>query len=536
MVQHAELSAARTRDLLADRASDPRPALVEGATGRSLTWIALAERARHWECPPASLPPAQRVGMLFSDPLDMAAAYLGAVAHGYTVAPLDPLGAGPELVGQARALGLASVITAPGDAGSLRAALRAAGVDLWVAGAEGIEPAGAKTAAGHAEPGRGAALVLASSGTTGRPKLIPLTEAQLLHTARAVVANHGLGPADCGYSPLPLFHINGLVVGVLSALVGGYRLVVDRKFSASAFWGVVAREEVTWLNLVPAIINVLGSRPAPPPEVAARVAFARSASAPLSVAHLRQFEDVTGIPVVETYGMTEAASQIAANPRPPLECRPGSVGFPVALDARVVDKQRRPVPAETVGQIEIRGDNVVSTYWAPAGEPQAERPARAEDGWLPTGDLGRFDADGYLYLAGRCDDVINRGGEKVYPREVEEVLVSDPDVQAAAVVGRPHPTVGEEPVALVLAAGGVDPDALRSRLVDRCNEQLSRFRRPAEIVLVDSLPVGPNGKIRHAEIRRRLNGHHSDAVAPAAQGHRSPAASAGPSSAWGADG
>ncbi|MST35222.1 AMP-binding protein, partial [Acidimicrobiaceae bacterium USS-CC1] len=312
--------------------------------------------------------------------------------------------------------------------------LQDAGVGAWVAGDGGLQPLGPPGRPG--EPGRGAALVLASSGTTGRPKLIPLTEAQLLHTARGVVCHHGFTGADRGYSPLPLFHINGLVVGVLASLVGGYPLVVDRRFSASTFWDVVAREGVTWVNLVPAILAVLATVEPPPAEVVARVTFARSASAPLPVPTLERFERRTGIPVVETYGMTEAASQITANPRPPGERRPGSVGLPVGLELRVADRDGRPLPPGEIGQVEIRGDNVVDAYWEPAGTRPAERPARRPDGWLPTGDLGRLDGDGYLFLAGRADDVINRGGEKVYPREIEDVLLADADVAAAAVVAR----------------------------------------------------------------------------------------------------
>jgi acyl-CoA synthetase (AMP-forming)/AMP-acid ligase II len=193
------------------------------------------------------------------------------------------------------------------------------------------------------------------------------------------------------------------------------------------------------------------------------------------------------------------------------------------------------VAADEVGQVEIRGESVVDHYWRPAdakapadrevaaGPAQAgvtagraEAGARAEagvaegevpatrDGWLATGDLGRMDGDGFLYLVGRVDDVINRGGEKVFPRDVEEVLLRDHEVTAAAVVGRPHPRVGYEPVAFVLARPGADHDALVQRLTARCEEQLSRFRRPAAITIADSLPAGPTGKIRHAQLRREL--------------------------------
>ncbi len=492
--------------LVAARRGQDDVALVEGASGRALRWSDVAERAARWQAAvdDGVLPAGGRVGLRVADPLEMGAGYLAAVAAGLAVAPLDPSAPLPELCAAADDLGLGAVVGGPEEIEPAAGALAGAGVGAWSSEDGGVHRLGPPGRPGA--PGRGAALVLASSGTTGRPKLIPLTEAQLLHTARGVVDHHGLTPRDRGYSPLPLFHINGLVVGVLASLVGGYPLVVDRRFSASGFWEVVGRHEVTWVNLVPAIISVLADADPPAEEVARRVAFARSASAPLPVATLEGFEAATGIPVVETYGMTEAASQVTANPRPPGRRRPGSVGLPVGLDLRVVDGDRRPPPAGEVGEVEIRGDSVVGSYWEPAGSGGGDRPARHADGWLPTGDLGYLDPDGYLYLVGRADDVINRGGEKVYPREIEEVLLADPDVAVAAVVGRPHPVVGEEPVAFVLPRAGhpVDHDALRAALAERCESRLGRFRRPAEIFVASSLPQGANGKIRHAELRRQL--------------------------------
>ncbi len=493
--------------LLERRSSDPSPALTEGASGRSLSWAGLAEAGRRFGATvgAGNLPALGRVGLCLADPLEMASSYLAA---GLTVAPLDPDTTLPELLGACRRLGLSAVVGGPEPAEGWAPALERAGVATWATAGGGAALRALTPPGGAGEPGHGAALLLSSSGTTGRPKLVPLGEGQLLGTARSVVSCHRLGPGDRGYSPLPLSHINGLVVGVLAGLVGGYPLVLDRRFSASSFWEVVEREQVSWVNLVPAILAILAARRPPPAEVARRVAFARSASAPLPLRTLESFEAATGIPVVETYGMTEAASQITSNPRPPAKRRPGSVGRPVGVELRIVDRDRAPLPAGGIGEVEIRGDNVVGVYWEPAGSNPPERPARSADGWLPTGDLGHLDADGYLYLVGRADDVINRGGEKLYPREVEEVLLGDERVAAAAVVGRPHPSLGEEPVAYVLPREDppVEPGALARDLDRRCVDLLSRFRRPAEIVIASSLPQGPNGKVRRAELRRRLAG------------------------------
>ncbi|MDQ6781991.1 MAG: AMP-binding protein [Actinomycetota bacterium] len=480
-------------------------AFIEGATGTVLTWADLAAETRSWSRL-AEHVDGGRMGLLISNPLTMIASYLAALATGVPIAPLNPDITPRELADQDRMLGLAGVIT-DGDPQATRAVLPA--TTVWATGLGGpqlgVPDAPAKRRGHRFTPlAEGAALVLASSGTTGTPKIIPLSEANLLHTASALVANHGLETSDRGYCPLPLFHINALVVGALSTVVCGSSLVVDRKFSARGFWPRVESFGVTWLNLVPAIITVLSERPGPAHHVAERVTFARSASAPLPQATRERFEARCGVGVIETYGMTEAASQIAANPQDPEHRKPGTVGRPVGLDLRVVDRDRRPVARDTVGQVEIRGQNVLRCYWEPAGASPPSRPAVDADGWLPTGDLGKLDADGYLSLVGRSDDVINRGGEKLYPREIEEVLLGDPAVSAAAVVGRPHPTVGEEPVAFVIAAPdcGSDDVTLAASLAERCRRNLSHFKRPASITVAEQLPAGPTGKIRHSELRR----------------------------------
>jgi len=489
----------------AEEAGD-RVAFIEGASGMALTWGNLAVEAERWRRRATALA-GQRVGLLIGDPLAMIAAYLGALAAGVTVAPFNPEITPHELVEQDRLLGLAALVT-DGDAHQTRAILPS--TELWTTSRAGLAVEGGPSPTGRRRRRRGpraatASLVLASSGTTGVPKIIVLPESNLLHTAGALVASHGLGAEDRGYCPLPLFHINALVVGVLSTVVCGSSLIQDRRFSASHFWPQVEAFGATWLNLVPAIITVLSERPGPPADVARRVAFARSASAPLPLAIRERFERHCGVSVLETYGMTEAASQIAANPRDPAERRVGSVGRPIGLDLRIVDRHRRVVDAGTVGQVEIRGANVVRSYGEPAGSEPGFRCATDAQGWLSTGDMGHLD-DGFVYLVGRCDDVINRGGEKLYPREIEEVLLSDPAVSAAAVVGRAHPTMGEEPVAFVIATSGVDIDdaALAARLSERCQRDLSRFKRPASITVAQHLPSGPTGKIRHAELRRAV--------------------------------
>jgi acyl-CoA synthetase (AMP-forming)/AMP-acid ligase II len=471
--------------------------VIEGATGRTLTWSDLAATAAGWRRARHALDHhgRARVGLLVLDPLTCVRSYLAALAAGVTIAPLDPGATAPELADRVTALGLTALVvdhppTVPTD-----------GLAVWMAaGAEPTLVAAGMAARPEPKPTQ-AALIMASSGTTGPPKIVPLTEGNLLHTAACVAGHHGLGAGDRGYSPLPLFHINALVVGVLSAVVSGASLVVDRRFSRSAFWGTVDRHGVTWLNLVPAVVSLLAGAEAPPPAVPARVRFARSASSPLAPSTLAAFERACGIPVVETYGMTEAGSQITANPL--TGSRPGSVGRPVGLDLQVVDQHGRVVPAGAVGAVEIRGASVVTHYWSPAGTQPAAKPATTPEGWLPTGDLGVLDGDGWLHLVGRADDVINRGGEKIHPREVEEVLLADRRVGGAVVVGRPHTLLGHEPVAYVtVAPDHVDDGTLVDDLGRRCAAVLSRYKRPARILVAETLPAGPTGKIRRAEVRR----------------------------------
>ncbi len=446
----------------------------------------------------AALTPGSTVALSISDPLQCAAALIGAVASGLWVAPLDPAtpATGPS--------GLASLLARVGADVVLsdRPAPRAL-PGRWVDLASLAPGAGPRSATGG--PGAPLAasggIVLSSSGTTGPPKVIRLRQDKLLHTARCVVAHHQLTERDRGFNPLPLFHINAEVVGLLSTLVAGSRLVLDDRFHRTGFWDLMGRRGITWINAVPAIISRLASL-RPGEAVPAGIRFVRSASAPLPVATADEFEATTGVPVVETYGMTEAASQITAHPLS-VPRRAGSVGLPVGLELRVVrhDKPAADVeecPSGEVGHVEIRGLSVIDEY---AGGQHADR--FRPDGWLCTGDLGRLDGDGYLYLVARDDDVINRGGEKVFPREIEEVIVgADRSVSAVAVVGRDHAELGQVPVAFVVVHGVAGPAdeaqavCVATRLTDAISRGLVRNRRPVLLQMVASLPTGATGKVR----------------------------------------
>jgi acyl-CoA synthetase (AMP-forming)/AMP-acid ligase II len=447
------------------------------------------------------------IGLVISDPLAFADAFLGAMSAGFWVAPLDP--------------------SMPvGGSGGLAVTLSRTGVDLVLAdhpAPAGIDGEwieldrlehlhdGRVTRPGATAPQRAGAggVVLSSSGTTGTPKVVRLSQEQLLHTARSVASHLGLQSDDRGFNPLPLFHINAEVVGLLSALVAGSGLVLDDRFHRSGFWDLMASRSITWINAVPAIVSRLGAL-GPDESVPAAVRFIRSASAPLPVAVADRFEASTGIPVIETYGMTEAASQITAHPLS-VPRRPGSVGLPVGVELRIV-RQTEPVgsplvaPAFHIGHVEIRGVSVIDHY---VGDTHRDR--FAADGWLRTGDLGHMDADGFVYLDARTDDVINRGGEKVLPREVEEVIGADPMIASVAVIGRDDPELGQVPVAFVVlrnvdeahsAVGegskhaDVAAHETAARLAKVLERDLVRAKRPVALCIVEALPAGATGKVK----------------------------------------
>jgi len=486
--------ATRLCDLLTDRAEQaPRGRFLVDARGDRVVRNAdLAAVARAWraELDAHRVPPGARVLVDVDDPIAFATVHLSVIAAGRCSATVDPRAPAAAAERARRALRPALVLTDRPERDGV-------GVDADT----GLPSSprggtGWRWAFGVGAPGSSALL---TSGSSGTPKTVLLDERQLLHVAAAVARHHGLGPADRGFNPLPLFHINAQVVGLLASLVAGATLVLDRRFRRTEFWPLLARHDITWLNAVPAILAILAREDVPvlPP----RLRFIRSASAALPTPVREVIAARTGVPVVESYGMTEAASQITATPLD-APIRDGSVGLPVDVELEVVDKGGVRCPAGVVGRVRIRGAGVIRGY--------ADGVAAAsfdEAHWLDTGDLGHRDGDGYVYLAGRADDVVNRGGELVYPREVEEVLLGEPGVADAVVVGRPHDVLGAVPVACVRSRDELDAVAeaeLLARLTARCAEQLARFKRPAEIRVVGGFPLGPTGKVRRTELRRQL--------------------------------
>jgi oxalate---CoA ligase len=476
--------------------------LQHARSHRRVSFTSLLEDVRRWDgwLGDLGVDHHDRVGLVIADPLQFAAVYLAVIASGRWVAPIDP---------HAPTSALASAIQrlAP------RLVVSDRGIDTAVSvpwfrldgGRPGPNLGAAWTVVGRSSrPGTGGGAVLASSGSTGTPKIIPLHQHQLLHGARAVARHHRLTPADIGFNPLPLFHVNAEVVGLLAALYAGAGLVLDDRFHRTEFWALMERHQVTWINAVPAILARLAAR-APDDVVPRRIRFIRSASAPLPVATLGRFEQTTGVPVLETYGMTEAAGQITANPVDGPR-KPGSVGRPVDIELRIVPGVTDgTAPRPVVGDVEIRGSAVCPPVGAfgpddPEGDPDPS------GRWLRTGDLGYLDEDGYLFLVGRRDDVINRGGEKMYPREIEEVILEDARVSRAMVMGRDDEALGQVPVAYLVLRGVTDAAdvaealAVGEQLRRRLAAALPPSRRPVALHVVDRLPTTPTGKVQRRAV------------------------------------
>jgi acyl-CoA synthetase (AMP-forming)/AMP-acid ligase II len=342
---------------------------------------------------------------------------------------------------------------------------------------------------------------LMTSGTTGDPKGVILDEYQIGWTADHVRTSHRLSPADRGLTALPFFHVNGPVVGLCASIMAGSTIVIARKFSRSHFWSWIEEYQVTWASIVPSIVTILlgTDKPAFLPGA---LRFIRTGAAALPATDLRTFEAKFGTPLIETYGLSEAASQVTANPVPPGRHKPGSAGLPVGVSLRICqphsvrDEELHDVPRGETGEICIIGPSVITAYYRNADKESFQ------NGWFRTGDLGYQDEEGYLYITGRLRDVIIRGGENIAPREIEEVLETYPAVREAAVIGRLDAVYGEQVVAYIVVNGPWSPE-LAQRLRAYAAQRLSAHKVPVDFIAVDALPKNALGKVAHRLLQKR---------------------------------
>ncbi len=342
------------------------------------------------------------------------------------------------------------------------------------------------------------AVLMYTSGTTGRPKGVLHTHASLLAGGWTTTLAHELSQGDRGLCVLPIYHINGLCVTIMGALISGGSVVVCDKFSASRFWTVCADQQVTWFSVVPTIISHLLHGDADPDcATKARIRFGRSASSALAVETQSAFETRFGIPIVETMGLTETAAQILSNPLPPGLRKIGSPGLAYGNEIAILSSELVPLGPDIEGEIAIRGPNVMLEYYK---NPEATQATFTDTGWLRTGDLGRVDPDGYVFVTGRLKELIIKGGENIAPREVDEALYAHPDVVEAAAFARPCASYGERVEAAVKLRDGAT--VAQSELLELCLRKLGKFKCPDVIHIMDDLPKGPSGKIQRLRLAR----------------------------------
>jgi acyl-CoA synthetase (AMP-forming)/AMP-acid ligase II len=343
------------------------------------------------------------------------------------------------------------------------------------------------------------ALVLHTSGSTGRPKRVPIKNSNLAASARNIVATYTLAPHDVALCVMPLFHVHGLVASTLSTLASGGTIVVPAKFNPLSFWRTARDTRATWYSAVPTIHQLLlaragGERPAG----AGDLRFIRSCSAALPPEMMAKLEQSFGAPVLEAYGMTEASHQMCSNPQPPAARKPGSVGPGTGVKVSIMDAAGTHLKTGERGEVVIQGPNVVDGY---ENNPQANAQTFT-NGWFRTGDQGFLDAEGYLMLTGRIKELINRGGEKIAPREIDEVLLGHPSVAEAVAFGFAHKTWGEEVAAAVVLR---EPQT-EAAILAYCRERLADFKCPKKLYIVDTIPRTATGKIQRGAVATALAG------------------------------
>jgi acyl-CoA synthetase (AMP-forming)/AMP-acid ligase II len=359
----------------------------------------------------------------------------------------------------------------------------------------------------HSPPHRsidpdGPAVLCYTSGTTGQAKGVQLSHRNVLTNARQVLDRTGVGPDDRLLVVMPIFHVNGLCNQVVLPFLAGASIVLRRRFVLDEFWPAIVEYRPTYFTAVPTILSRLLDGPEPPPKAQrSSLRFARTGAAPLSVEVQRRFEARFGLPVIVSYGLSEATCTVTMNPPTREGRRLGSVGTALdGLKVRVLGPNDTEQPVGSVGEVATQGPSVMLGYLGLPKETKEVIP----DGWLRTGDLGYLDQDGYLFLTDRGKDLIIRGGENISPREIEEVLYAHAMVAEVAVVGLPDATYGERVVAfVVLRDRPLSPADLIEELLAHCRKRLARFKVPAQIEVLEEMPKNAVGKVAKQELRGR---------------------------------
>ena len=349
------------------------------------------------------------------------------------------------------------------------------------------------------------AIIIYTSGTTGKPKGCLLTHGNVIANARQISSWLHFTESDRLLTMMPLFHMNAVSVTTMSALYAGGSTVVSPKFSASRFWQIISEYEITSFGSVATMLSMLLSTypdGVPSGLTTDQLRFAMCGSAPVPAEVLRRFEETFNCLVIEGYGLSESTCRSTFNP-PDQRRRPGSCGLPIGNEMRVVDDEDRDVPDGELGEIVLRGENILRGYYK---NDQANETA-FRNGWFHTGDIGYRDQDGFYYIVDRKSDMIIRGGENIYPREIDEVLYQHPDIAAAAAVGVPDELYGEEVAAVVVLKSGAKTS--EQEVIDFCKARLADFKCPKTVHFVEDIPKGPTGKLLKRELARMLSPQRS---------------------------
>ncbi|MGI9329584.1 MAG: acyl--CoA ligase [Gammaproteobacteria bacterium] len=438
---------------------------------------------------------------------EMAVAFV-AIASAATTAPLNPGYTAQEFEFYLTDLDSKLLIVQDGMQTPATEVAERLGIPVARLSFDPKQPAGnftLKGAAGQArEPGpahaKDVALVLHTSGTTARPKIVPLSHTNVCTSAHNIASTLALQAQDHCLNVMPLFHIHGLIAAVLSSLSAGAFISCTPGFNALKFFSWLDAANPSWYTAVPTMHQAILSRAGRNEDIIARtkLRFIRSSSASLPPPVMAQLEKTFSAPVIESYGMTEAAHQMASNPLPPLARKPGSVGLAAGPEVSIMNNDGQLLKPGEIGEIVIRGPNVTVGY---QGNPQANEKAFT-NGWFRTGDQGVMDEEGYLRLTDRLKEIINRGGEKISPREVDEALMQHPAVDQVVTFAIPHPKLGEDIAAAIVLREDASADAGEIRAF--LSERLADMKVPRKIFLLDEIPKGATGKMQRIGLAEKL--------------------------------
>lgn len=470
-----------------------------------------------------------RVAIVLPNGPEMATAFV-AVASGATAAPLNPAYRRQEFRFFLEDLGARALMVQEGSDSEAVDAARELGIGLLEIRADPHQPAGTfEFVEGSGDPDNArnsgesrdsgeskdpgvtsggwglakpddVALVLHTSGTTSRPKIVPLTQRNICASASNIASTLALTSEDRCLNVMPLFHIHGLMAAVLASFSAGASIFCTPGFNALRFIGWLREADPTWYTAVPTMHQAILARAGRNRDAirSAGLRFVRSSSSSLPPQVMAELEETFGAPVIEAYGMTEASHQMASNPLPPRPRKPGTVGIAAGPEVAIMDEAGQLLSAGSVGEIVIRGPNVTGGY---ESNPEANATSFTE-GWFRTGDQGVMDAEGYLTITGRLKEIINRGGEKISPREVDEVLMDHPAVQQVVTFAVRHDKLGEDVAAAVILKEG--SQATEGELRAFAAGRLASFKVPRTVLILDEIPKGPTGKLQRIGLAAKL--------------------------------